>query len=228
MSRYDLLNRGLQLTPTTDVAEKLHFLALNTGRRLEIQFMPSVISNERTADVSTMKIVGRSTPKYQIVGGEEILKLTLDFFADELSRQSVMAKCQWLKSLTYTDGSKNPATRVALIFGKLFNKEKWTVRRVNIDYSNFNKKYGFLPQQATVDIELVLDTDTNLEWQDVLPDYTFGEPDGLPANKYAPDAPVASDEDTKWLTVDNSNNIQTLLLRAAQRFRIDLRAVNAR
>lgn len=212
MSHYSIYNRGIQATNSS-----LYFIALDTGERLEIQFVPPIIEGDRVADLGTMKIVGRNNPMYQNVGGEDTLAITLDFYADEESRQSVIHKVRWLKSLTYTDGGRQPAQRVALVWGDLYKNEKWVVARVRERLSNFDAGYGFLPKQAMVDLQLKLAPDTNLTWEDVLPTYTEGEPDGQNPVQVNPPENSHSDE---FVAATRGNSFEEMLRRTLERLRI--------
>jgi len=208
---FNIYNRGLQTTNSN-----LYFVALDTGHRLEIQFVPPVIEDERIADLGTMKIVGRNHPRYQNVGGEDTVALTLDFYADESSRQSVRAKVQWLKTLTHTDANRKPAQKVALVWGDMYKKEKWVVKRVRTKYTNFNAEFGWLPQQAIVDIQMHLDPDSNVTWEDVMPEYSEGRPDGQDPVSVTPARESFQDD----FVVTSGNSFEEILRRTADRLRI--------
>jgi hypothetical protein len=169
----DLINKGLQ---TTD--GKCYLLTTDTLERLDIQFVPKSIDVQRSVDAPAFQIISRNLPRYQVTGGQERLKLQLEFIADEQSRSSVLMKTRWLKNLTYTDGNRNPAQRVQLIFGDMFKKELFIVESVDVSMNNFSKPHGFLPQMATVDLTLALDMDFNPSWDDMNPEYVQGTPDG--------------------------------------------------
>lgn len=151
----------------TTTEGRLYLIALGSLERLEIQFVPATIDVERNANYPEIAVVGRNTPQYHFTGGNESLPLKLDFFAAEENREDVRKKCQWLKSLTYSDGFKKPPQKVKLVYGDLFKDEEWVVKSVKISYSMFSKPHGFLPQQAYVDIVLGLDPSKNLTWNDI-------------------------------------------------------------
>lgn len=205
-------NYGLQ---TTD--KRLYFIAENSRKRMEIQFVPDKISINRDIDLGVMKVVGRNTPRYQTIGGEELLTLNLDFCADEDSRQSVIARVEWLKSLTYTNRGKLPAQRIILVFGELYKKQKWTLKHLKAEMGSFNPQRGYYPQYANVQIGLALDTDTDIGWEDVAPLRSFGLPDGSnPVDLGKP----RDNDDTKFFVATNDNSFESILRRAAERLRI--------
>ena len=145
---------------------KLYFVALTTLDRLDIQFVPE-LNLGRQANIAKIQIIGRNEPLHQFTGGESTLTFQLDFYAKDEDRLDVIKKVRWLESLTYNDGYKRPAQKVKLVFGDLFTSEIWVVNNVTTKLSNFNREKGFLPQQAYVDISLMLDTETNSAWEDI-------------------------------------------------------------
>lgn len=206
----DILNTGIQ---TTNKA--LYFLCVDTRERLEIQFVPPSLRITDDADIAVIKIIGRSTPKYQNSGGEVTMPLELDFYSDEENRTSVVRKCNWLRSLRYSDGKK-PAKRVALIFGNMFKKEIWTVRNVSVEYTNFSKKHGYMANQAKVTINLCLDVDYNLKPDDINVTYPIGPPDGSSIFQSNPERPN-DDTNDAWLNVTDGNSFAAIRTRALQR-----------
>jgi hypothetical protein len=146
--------------------------------RLEIQFVPPNLQLQRNISLNEVQIIGRNIPRYQYGGGATTLSFTLDFYADEQNRVSVINKCRWLETLAHNDGGKNPQKRVQLFFGSLYGVEKWVVGNVSYTLSNFSKTHNYLPQQAIVDITLCLDSDSNPTWDQTLKYMEPGQPDG--------------------------------------------------
>jgi hypothetical protein len=169
----DLLNRGISTTN-----KKLYIIAVETGDRLDIQFVPPELTVSRNPNIGVVQIVGRNTPKYHYLSGETTISFELDFYADEETRGSVIAKCRWLEALTHNDAQKEPPQNINLVWGDLFRDEKWIVRRCKYRLSGFHKEKGMLPQQAYVNLQLALDPDYNLSWDDVSPELSLGEGDG--------------------------------------------------
>lgn len=157
---------------TTD--KRLCFvLVTEPDKRLYIQFIPTNVSIQRNSSTQTVQIVGRNNPLYQYTAGEKLLSMTLDFYSEEEEREDVIKRCHWLEGLTYNDGYDKPPERVRLVWGDLYQDEIWTVKSVNYSLSNFHKGWGFLPQQAYVDITLALDVDKDVVKSDLLRHHTL-------------------------------------------------------
>jgi len=151
----------------TTTEGRLYFIALNTLDRLDIQFVPDKLSIARNPNIATIQVIGRNNPIYHYVSGDTRLTLDLDFHAMEENREDVLNKCRWLEHLAYNDGFDQEPQKVKLVFGDVFRDSVWTITKVNYDLSNFNKQKGFLPQQAYASVELSLDPNFNLGWEDV-------------------------------------------------------------
>jgi len=139
---------------------QLYIVNLTTLEKLEIQFVPNEVVIDRSANMPEVVIIGRDTPNYQWSSGRQSLTLNLDFLANDENRLDVKAKVEWLMGLTRRPANNRKAPNVKLVWGDLFKDEVWVVPSVKPRYSNFNKVYNFLPQQAYVDITF------NLELQD--------------------------------------------------------------
>lgn len=135
--------------------------------RLEIQFVPDEISTPRRADLARLQVVGRNNKLLHYTGGEQTFPLTLEFYSDEANRQDVIQKVEWLVSLTMNDGYQAAQRKVKVLFGDLFPYHIWTVESVTPKYSHFDNKNGWLPMRAVVDLNLVMDPETNLLIKDV-------------------------------------------------------------
>lgn len=137
----------------------LYFVSVSNPQiRLGIQFVPYEITHDRVASIGDVFVIGRNNPFSTFDSGVETISMKLDFYACEENREDVRRKCNMLRSFTYKDGDK-PLDRVKLIYGDLFKLEKWVVRSVKVNYSNFSKPHKYLPQQAYVDIVLKRDDD---------------------------------------------------------------------
>lgn len=146
---------------------RLYFIALQSRERLDIQYVPDDLTIDRSPSIADVAVIGRNNPVHHYSSGKTSLKLQLDFYAEEEDRQDVIRKCRWLESLGYSDGLSRPPEQIKLVFGDLFRDEIWIVKKVSYKLSNFNKEYGFLPQQAYVDVSLALDPKTNLRIKDI-------------------------------------------------------------
>lgn len=160
----DVENRG-NINSTT--RGKMYFVALTSRENLEIQYIPGTIGIARNPKMNEVAIVGRNTPRYQYVGGETILKMTLDFHSVDEDKTDVITKCRWIESLTYNDGNQNPPEKIQLVWGDLYRKQIWVVKAVSYDLSLFDAEYEYLPKQAYVDITLGLAPEENLRVADV-------------------------------------------------------------
>ena len=149
---------------------QLYLIAVDTLDRLDIQFVPLKLDLTRRPSIANIQVIGRNTPIYHYLSGETLLDLELDFHAMEENRKDVINKVRWLEHLTYNDGHKKLPQKVILVFGDLYNNDRWIVKSVKSTISQFNKQKGFLPQQATVKIQLGLDPEFNLGWEDVRSD----------------------------------------------------------
>lgn len=148
---------------------RLYLTALSSLERLEIQFVPNEISPSRQANWSEIAIVGRNNPLYHYTGGTNSLSLTLDFHSVEEDRSDVVRKCRLLESWAMNNSYNNPPERIKLTYGKLFKEDEiWLIQSVNPTYTQFSAEHNFLPVQAIVQLDLVLDTDRNRKTRDVL------------------------------------------------------------
>lgn len=159
-----------QLNPILTTTDKnLFIVELDSPQeRLEIQFVPEKLSIKSTANQAKLDIVGRNNPKYHYINGEDILSMTLDFFAADEERQEAINRVKWLQSLRYNDGYSRRKKNVLLVWGDVFSEKHyvWTVQSVNVEYSQFVESKKFRPQQAFVEITLALDPGFNIRKQD--------------------------------------------------------------
>ena len=134
--------------------------------RLEFQFMPDNVKTSRSATFAAIAPVGRNNDVLHYVGGNDELEFDLDFFSDENTYKDVVRKCNFLKSLAMADGGYGPAKNVKVVLGKVFSKEVWVVKEVDVSYDYFSIE-NFLPRRASVKIKLQLDTKKNRRIRDV-------------------------------------------------------------
>lgn len=134
--------------------------------RLAIQFMPNV-RGSRVGNYSKVQIVGRNNPKYHFTGGEDSLRLDMEFMAFSELGDEVWKKIQWLKSLTANDAFNGPTHEVSLIFGRMYRNQRWIITRVDDQPRRFDHKKGMFPIEATVSINLSRVTERNLTIQDI-------------------------------------------------------------
>lgn len=135
--------------------------------RMEIQFVPNEVQTPVMPDIQRVNIVGRNNKRMYLTGREETLSMDLDFYSDDERRRDVIQKIEWLKSLTMNDGYEAGIRKVKIIWGDLFPYQVWTVDRVSPRMSHFDDQNGWLPMRASVNINFVLDPETNLLIKDV-------------------------------------------------------------
>jgi len=137
-------------------------------QKVEIQFFPTELVPERKINSNDIEIIGRNNPLEHYTGGATTLPLALDFYAEEANLEDVMRRIKMIESWTYNDGYDEGRPLIKLVWGKLFKaQEVWTIKRFSSRMVQFDKKNGFLPRQAYVDITLSLHTPTNLKASDV-------------------------------------------------------------
>lgn len=147
---------------------RLYISSLKTLDRLEIQYVPEEVATNRVANHGKLAIIGRNNPVYHYTGGSDSMSLELDFYSEQKDREDVMEKCSWLESLAMNDGDSKKQERILLTFGDLFKVNKiWLIKRVVCRYRQFDAKANYLPVQAYVTLDLVLDPESNLKRRDV-------------------------------------------------------------
>ena len=157
--------------PLSGTHGALYIVIVRTLERMEIQFMPGELPISRSADLAQLKIVGRNLPKPHYTGGDTSMSLNLSFYAEEESREDVIAKCRWLEALTANDGYTAPAEVVKLVWGRLFREELWVVKSVKYTLKQFERSQGYLPTLATADVDFMQVSKTNLRTSDIRSSY---------------------------------------------------------
>ena len=146
---------------------KGYLVDADTGERLEFQYNPNSISDEKSTDYATIKIPGMSHPRYQYVAGEP----RRIAFKVELFKGPVKQKVDWLRSLQYPEHAgtmlKNAPHRVLLIFGDLYPGVTCIVRQVKARFFGLFDRDNLLPQRAEVDIVLEEYVDRSINWSEV-------------------------------------------------------------
>ena len=153
---------------TWDQKELAGYLVdVDTGERLQFQYNPSEITDEKGTDYAAIKIPGMSHPRYQYVAGEaRRIGLRIGLFKGPVKRQ-----VHWLRSLLYPEHAgtmlKNAPHRVLLIFGDLYPSVTCIVRQVRARYFNLFDRDTLLPQQAEVELTLEEYVAESVEWRSV-------------------------------------------------------------
>jgi len=155
---------------TSTTYDQLYIVVLGEDKytKIPIQFVPEFLTLNTQADLTEIKPILRNLPIYQYTGGKNQLSLELDIYAEREDRTDVIERCKQLESLRYSDGYTNPKQQIILVWGDLFNGEKWEVSGVNIKYSEFKQRQNSLPQRANVTLTLLQVSDENLTFADIL------------------------------------------------------------
>jgi hypothetical protein len=131
-----------------------YLVDVDTGERMEFQYNPNEITDEKGTAYAAIKVPGMSHPRYQFVAGEA-RKIT---FKVEFFKGPVKDKVRWLQSLQYPehDGTmlKNAPHRVLFIFGDLFPGVVCIVPSVKARFFHLFDQSTLAPQRAEVDITL--------------------------------------------------------------------------
>ena len=134
---------------------------------MQIQFVPRLIQNDRRADLPQVKIVGRNHPRYHYVGGQEVLRLEMDFLSSDQARIEAMAKVRWLESLTYNEGNISPVPRVKVVLGRLYRGLEYVVSNVRTTPERIDHNAFMYPIQVGVSAEFIRDPSRNLRRSEV-------------------------------------------------------------
>ncbi len=125
-----------------------------THERLEFQYNPDEISDEKSTDFAAIKVPGMSHPRYQYVAGEaRRITFKVSFF-----KGPVKDKVAWLQSLLYPQHEKtmlkNAPHKVLFFFGDLYPGTLCVVRQVRSRYFHLFDRDSLLPQHAEVELAL--------------------------------------------------------------------------
>lgn len=128
-------------TQFTTTDSKLYIVELTPPySRLAIQFYPDEIPEQRKIITSDTGVVGYNNSGTNYTGGDNIINLKLDFYADETEPQEAIKKAEWLKSLGYSDGFAKGQPLVKIIWGTMFKGRTWqAVGDINLVYKGFHK-----------------------------------------------------------------------------------------
>lgn len=144
-----------------------YLVDVDTGERLQFQYNPSEITDEKGTEYASIKIPGMSHPRYQYVSGEpRKISLRIGLFKGPVKEQ-----VHWLRSLLYPEHAgtmlKNAPHRVLLIFGDLYPSINCIVRQLRARYFNLFDHDTLLPQQAEVELTLEEYVEESVNWSEV-------------------------------------------------------------
>ena len=131
-----------------------YLVDVDTGERMEFQYNPNEITDEKSTDFATIKVPGMSHPRYQFVAGEaRRITFKVSFF-----KGPVKEKVAWLQSLLYPEHAKtmlkNAPHKVLLFLGDLYPGTMCVVRQVRARYFHMFDRDSLLPQHAEVELTL--------------------------------------------------------------------------
>lgn len=129
--------------------------------RIEAQFIPEISFN-RTADIDSLKIIGKNLPQFQYTGGKSTISMTLDFLSNDVDRRDALRKVKWLESLTFNDGLKSPPHRVIIIFGDWLKGNTFNVQSISYTPKLFHKGHGYYPTSISVTITFALEEEIDI------------------------------------------------------------------
>ncbi len=146
---------------------KAYLVDVKTRERLEFQYNPSEIGDDKGTQFADIKIPGISHPRHQYIAGENRrISFKLFFFKGEVKKQVA-----WLQSLLYPEHSgtvlKSAPHRVVFIFGELYPGIVCIVRNVKARYFNLFDRDSLAPQQAEVDVTLEEWVEQSISYQTI-------------------------------------------------------------
>jgi len=131
--------------------EKVTIVDTEDGTRIEAQYNPSEVTDEKTAGWASQKVPGMSHPRYQFgSGGDRTVTLKLEFYGS-----GILSDIKSLRSLCYPENGgsmlKNGPHKVKILFGPIFTSELWIVDSVKVrQFYKFSP--GLDPNRADVDV----------------------------------------------------------------------------
>ncbi len=158
--------------------------------RIQLQNIPRNIIVEPDANWVNISPIARNNPFYHYTGGEDTIKLTLDWYSDKKDggaldelRTEALRKAKWLEAKTRNDGLEKPPHRVKLLCGgesseqdpdkqlflaPMFNEATFIVHNAPYTMSGFHKAQGLRPTQIIQELTLKRITEGNRTANDVL------------------------------------------------------------
>ncbi len=139
----------------------------DTRERLEFQYNPNEIVDDKGTDYATIKIPGMSHPRYQFVAGEpRKINFKVVFFKGDVKK-----KVHWLRSLLYPEHAgtmlKNAPHRVLFFFGDLYPGVLCIVKQVRARYFHLFGREDLMPEHAEVDLQLEEYVKQSVSYKDV-------------------------------------------------------------
>lgn len=151
-----------------ETLNKIYILLLDSLEEIHAMYVPLSADGNRIAKFAEIQNSGMNNPIFHYVGGNEDLKLSLSFTAENESRTDVIDKVNKLRSLCYSDGKQAPPEDVKIVFGQNFKNMRWIVKSVAYKYELFNQDFEFNSDMAKVDISFSLAPNKNLRKSDIV------------------------------------------------------------
>lgn len=140
----------------------------NPIERVSIQFFPAELTFNREIKTNSIEVIGRNNPLHHFTGGATSFNLTLDFYAEEDSLEDVQRRIKMIESWSYNEGYEKGVNQVKIVWGKLFKaQEVWVITKCSYKMEQFDKKRGFLPRQAYMELTFSLDTKSNIKSSEI-------------------------------------------------------------
>ena len=140
---------------------------VDTGDKLEFQYNPDDIIDEKSTAFAPIKVPGMSHPRYQFVAGEpRKIGFRLSFF-----KEDVKSSVDWIRSLLYPEHAgtmlKNAPHKVLFMFGDLYPGTTCIVRQVKARYYHMFDRGNLLPLRADCEITLEEYVDESVNYSEV-------------------------------------------------------------
>lgn len=141
--------------PAQRIDRSLFIYDLVTNEKVAIQFVPQELDYSSNPNWEAISAMARNNPLYHYTGGEDTLKFTIDWFAEQENRQDVLERCKKIEALTKNDGFDKPPHHVKLIWNNLmFSDSTWIVASAGYRLSMFQAHQNMMPQQAYQEVVL--------------------------------------------------------------------------
>lgn len=132
---------------------------------IQLPFIPNEVQVTPESTFVSIKSPGRNNPFYQYAGSEDTVEFSIDWYAFDEKRESVINSCRWIESLSKADGYVGSPPRVIIKFGKeniLFDGFQFIIYKAPYILKNFQPNASMLPIQAYQTLTLKRITRNNL------------------------------------------------------------------
>lgn len=144
-----------------------YFLDMETSETLFLQTIPTEFNYEIDSSWNTITSAGRNNPLYHYTGSEDTLNFTISWYADQESREDVLANCKWLESMSKNNGYIEKPHRLKFMFGRMFSDSIWIMHKASYRSSLFNRQHNMLPCLAIQEISMKRVTEVNTIYKSI-------------------------------------------------------------